>query len=106
MKNDIVRLLDQLEAAMSDLDKQNEAVSKTTVGWQIGHTLKVANGIIKLISKSDPSLYKWGFNMARVIVFTLNHIPRGKGKAPKEVIPDPEEFSEEGLVELFGTWIV
>lgn len=101
MEKHILAQLDELEQWMKELDTRNPAVSKTTIGWQIGHTLKVANGIIKMISRADPALYKWKFNTARMIVFTLNHIPRGKGKAPKEAIPDPEEFTKEGLEELF-----
>ena len=44
-------------------------------------------GIIDTTAKSDPSKYKWEFNLRRFVVMTRRKIPRGKATAPKSVQP-------------------
>jgi hypothetical protein len=84
MKN-LVSLIDALESKIDFFETTNEMVSKSTVGWQIDHSLKVINGIINSLKKSDSLNYKWNFNFSRTVVFTINKIPRGKANAPKTV---------------------
>lgn len=81
------KLIDQLEAMIPHFEKSNAAISKSTVGWQIEHSLMTIIKITNALSKSNPSDYKWSFKLPRYIVFTLNKIPRGKAKAPEVVIP-------------------
>ncbi|MFS4482517.1 DUF1569 domain-containing protein [Hyunsoonleella sp. 2307UL5-6] len=45
---------------------------------------------------SNPSDYKRDFKPIRTVLFTLGFIPRGKGKAPKHVLP-PEDVTEADL---------
>lgn len=80
-------LVDALEKSILDFKKINLKISNSTVGWQIEHSLLTINKITNALSKSNPDDYKWSFKLSRIIVFTLNKIPRGKAKAPEIVIP-------------------
>lgn len=81
-------ILDQLESHIPDFEKTNPAVSTSTIGWQIEHSLLVINTVVPQIKKSNPSDYKWKFNKNRFLVQTiLRKIPRGRVRAPKAVQP-------------------
>lgn len=71
-------------------------VSKANVAWHLDHSLKVIIGISKQLLVSEPSNYKSNFNLSRSILFTLGFIPRGKGKAPKVVLP-PETILTDDI---------
>jgi hypothetical protein len=81
-------LIDELEQHILFLDKTNAVVSKASLGWHIEHSLKVVTQIIDAVEKSDPNTYKWRFNLIGTLVLSFNKIPRGKGKAPKTVLPE------------------
>ncbi len=82
------QILSQFETTISSHEKTNPSVSNTTIGWQIEHSLKTIYQIVKVLKQSNPELYKWKFNKNRLLISTLNFIPRGKAKAPKVVLPD------------------
>jgi len=93
-------ILSELEEKLSYSDLINPIISATSVGWHIDHSLMVINQIIKAVNLSEPKEYEWKFNSKRLIVFTLNKIPRGKAKAPKAVIP-VDEFDTDSVREKF-----
>ncbi|MCW2120031.1 DUF1569 domain-containing protein [Flavobacterium sp. 7A] len=80
--------LSRLESKIPEIDIINTAISSSTVGWQIAHTLLTFNFIVSTLEKSKEENYKWKFNFMRTLVFTLNKLPRGKAKAPKMVQPE------------------
>jgi hypothetical protein len=82
---DLLSLIESLESKIEFFEATKQLVSKSTVGWQIDHSLRVVNGIIETLKKSNPSSYKWNFNFKRIVVFTIRSIPRGKANAPKTV---------------------
>ena len=82
---DLNSLIETLESKMEFFESTNQLISKSTVGWQIDHSLKVINGIIDTLKKSNPSNYKSNFNFKRIVIFAINSIPRGKANAPKTV---------------------
>ena len=82
--NDLIR---QIENNLSQWEKQNTTISHATVGWQLDHSLLVINGIIAQLAKSNPKDYQWRPNWKRVYIKLRNNIPRGKAKAPKQVLP-------------------
>ena len=86
--NRLTVLIDNLETKIPYSDKLNTSISQSPVGWHIQHTLLATKKIIQAIEGSNPPNYKWKFNLTRSFVFTFNKIPRGKGKAPKSVIPN------------------
>ena len=86
MRN-IDQQLEKLYTFIKDAQKVNLSVSSANVGWHIEHSLLVINKIITDLIHSDSTRYKWKFNLSRAIIFTINRLPRGKGKAPDTVIP-------------------
>ena len=89
--------IDQLEKKIILHEKINLAVSQSSIGWHIDHSLLVINGIVAQLKNSNPNQYKWRFNLSRFYIQTINKIPRGKGKAPKIVQPT-ETTSTDGLI--------
>lgn len=94
----LLKAIDELESYVSKLNLSNEAVSKSTIGWQIAHSLKVIYGVTKTVAKSKPKDYKWQFNFTRIVIFTTGKIPRGKAKAPKAVRPEEAKITKEELL--------
>ena len=91
----LVNLLDELESHIPQLEKRNENISSSTVGWQIEHSLLVISSVIEGVKRSDPSQFKWSFRPWKYLIFWRGKIPRGKSKAPKFVVPDT--FTAESL---------
>ena len=81
------QLLQQLEIQINNHEKLNPAISQSSIGWHIDHSLLVINGIVKQLQNSNPTDYNYRFNYLRTYIKLLNKIPRGKGKAPKVVQP-------------------
>lgn len=94
--NNLNNYLIEIEHAIPYLDKKDENVSKSTIGWQLDHSLKVINGISGVIAKTNPKKYKRDINAMRLVLFPINYIPRGSAKAPKVVMP-PEIIIETDL---------
>ena len=83
----LVALINELETKITYSEKINTTISAGSVGWHIHHSLLVCLQIIQAVEKSDPENYSWKFNLNKSFVYTLNKIPRGKGKAPESVKP-------------------
>lgn len=90
------KLLMEIEENIPLKDKTNPKVTKSDVGWQLDHSLKVFNAVSEWTAKSNPKDYKREFNFWRTILFPLKYIPRGKAKAPKFVLP-PEIITSDDL---------
>ena len=88
--NALEKLISELEQHSVVYQKINITVSHASVGWHIEHSLMVISAIVGALEKSNPTEYKWKFNKWRMIVMGLKVIPRGRGKAPKNVIPEGE----------------
>jgi hypothetical protein len=80
-------LIQQLENQISNASISNLSVSNSSVGWQIEHSLLTIKLITEQLKKSDPNQYKWTFNIGRILILTMQKIPRGKAQAPKIVVP-------------------
>jgi hypothetical protein len=85
--NQLQHLLKELEAKTPLYEKTNAAVSQSTIGWQIDHSLLVINSVISQLKESNPENYKWKFNKYRILFQITNMIPRGKVRVPKSVKP-------------------
>ena len=79
-----------------NIDKENLKVSKVNVGWHLDHSLKVINGVFKVLKNSNSSEYKKEFNKLRFVVFLIGRFPRGRAKSPKRVLP-PEIVVKEDV---------
>ncbi|MBC7867344.1 MAG: hypothetical protein H7X88_07410, partial [Gloeobacteraceae cyanobacterium ES-bin-316] len=85
--NKLTELLNALESNIMFTEKKNPAVSESSVGWHIEHSLLTINLIIESLQKSNPANYKWKFNFTKMLVYTMNKIPRGRAKSPASVRP-------------------
>jgi hypothetical protein len=90
------KLIQDLESKIPNQEMLNPTISKSSVGWHIEHTLLTMNLVIEALQKSNPENYKRTFNFYRILVFTVNKIPRGKARAPKVVQPKVD-FNTETL---------
>jgi hypothetical protein len=88
-------LINELETKIPHSEKIDTTVTGASVGWHIHHCLLVGLQIIQAVEKSNPENYRWKFNISRAFVYTLNKIPRGKGKAPESVIPKETIAADE-----------
>ena len=88
--------LNRLASFTDKGDSIDKSISMASVKWHLQHTLIVINKIIPAVEASDPKQFKPTFNFKRHLIFSLNKIPRGKGKAPKQVRPDGD-ISKEGI---------
>src|SRR5687767_923860 len=95
---EIEEQIHKLEKYILKHDLQVRSISAAPVGWHIAHSLLTINIIIEALKRSDPAIYKWKFNFPRLLVYTINKIPRGKAKAPSVVRP-AENFTESSLTE-------
>jgi len=93
MKNE----LDKIERYLEHKDRVNGTVSEVNVAWHLDHSLKVVNEICDALQSSNPNDYKRKFNFLRTVVFAKGSIPKGKGRAPKSVLP-PENIKTEDIV--------
>ncbi len=94
--------IQKLTAQLSEIEQHlpafatiNSRVSQVSAGWHLSHCMLTLTRIIETIAASDPAGYKRIFSFSRLIVFTSNNIPRGKGRAPKTVLPT--DISEAAL---------
>jgi len=91
------QLLFQIEKNIPNRALKNEIISKSDIGWQLDHTLKVFNAVSDWTINSNPKEYERKFNMLRALLFPLCYIPRGKAKAPKQVLP-PKTILEDDIL--------
>ena len=93
----LLKQIKELEMHIPNYAKQQASVSSANVGWHIEHSLLVFVTIISALENSDPAFYKGSFNMNKFLVYALNKIPRGRGKAPKVVQPVGDMVPENVL---------
>ena len=95
--NKLQEYLNEIETKIPKQEYINSKVSKSNVGWHIEHILLTNKMIIEAVEKSNPANYIWSFKLSRILVFTINKIPRGRAKAPKVVVP--KTYDEQTLLE-------
>ena len=86
-----------LEKMIDHLELSATQVSAKGIDWHVDHLLKVIIKVSNALKNSDPVVYKWKYNLLRSVIFVSGKIPRGKGKAPKSVLP-PEVILKEDLL--------
>lgn len=95
--NKLQEYLKELESRISKQGIYNTDISQSNVGWHIEHILLTINLIIENLEKSNPENYKWSFKLPRILVFSMNKIPRGRAKSPQVVAP--KKYDEITLLE-------
>jgi hypothetical protein len=97
----LLNYVKELESKIPNQEDYNPTISKSNVGWHIEHSLLTIERIIEAVQKSNPDNYKWSFKLPRILVFTMNKMPRGRAKAPKVVVPNT--FDKQSLLEHLKT---
>ena len=92
----LTQLVLQLENQIPHASFSNPAISASTVGWQIEHSLLSVNLITERLKKSNPKEYVWKFNIGRYMIFTTQKIPRGRAQAP-DVVQPKADFNTDSL---------
>jgi len=92
----LIKEITELKEMINHSKLHAPQVSAKPVDWHIDHTLKVFSVVIKALKRSEPSKYQRKYNLLRSIIFISGKIPRGKGKAPKSVLP-PENILPKDL---------
>jgi hypothetical protein len=93
----LLKQIKELESKIPNQEDYNPEISKSNVGWHIEHILLTNKMILEAVEKSNPANYSWSFKLSRIVVFTMNKIPRGRAKAPKVVVP--KTYDEQTLLE-------
>ena len=93
----LLKQIKELESKIPNQEDYNAEISKSNVGWHIEHILLTNKMIMEAVEKSNPADYTWSFKLPRIVVFTMNKIPRGRAKAPKVVVP--KTYDEQTLLE-------
>ncbi len=88
--------LSELESYLPQMDKTNPSVSKSDVGWQIDHALRVLRGISWQLEESNPDEFRQKFNIKRKLFLMVGIIRRGTARVPKSVVND-KEVTEESI---------
>lgn len=99
----IKRLNKQLDELTSYTNKGNiinKKVSQKGTYWHIDHSLKVLEGIPEVLKKSNPKDYRPKFSFLKLVIMNTGYMPRGKGRAPKQVVPDGDVTKEQLLLKL------
>lgn len=78
----------EMEGYTGKLAHCNSVVSKASVGWHLAHSLKVIHSILGALDVSDPGNYQKSFSWKKELVYFTGRIPRGRARAPKNVIPE------------------
>ncbi len=85
--NTLPKLIVEIEKVIPTHETVNLAVSASSVGWHVEHTLLTLNRIIDRLKQADPKTYQWSISFTRLLVFATRRIPRGRAKAPMQVVP-------------------
>lgn len=93
----LTQQVEELASYTRHAERTNPAVSKSTIGWQVAHALKVIQGITKALQHSTPDDYQAKRSFTKTVIFWTGLMPRGKARSPKVVLPDPERLSEPDL---------
>ncbi len=97
------KLQNQLKEIEQFIEKQefsNLAISKSSSYWQIDHTLRVFEGIPQAVANSNPNEFKPKRSFLKWMIMTFHKIPRGKGRAPKHVLPE-DHITKADLLNRF-----
>ncbi len=98
---ELEKLVQKIELLLPEIDKENEKVSKASVGWHLEHSLLILNGSLKGLAMTNPDNYNPKFSIKKFIFLNFGVIPRGKIKSPKQFIPS-ETPSKESIDKLLN----
>lgn len=96
----LLKQINELDSFIKAGDSHSNKISKKGTYWHIDHSLKVLEGIPEVLKNSNPQDYQPKFSFLKLIIMSTGYMPRGKGRAPKQVVPDTALSKEELLLKL------
>lgn len=100
MTQQLLEKIDQLHNFILKGNQQNSKVSVHGTYWHIDHSLQVLQAVIDSFKQSDPKDYQPKFSFTKLLIMSTGYIPRGKGRAPKQTLPQNELSQKELLSKL------
>ncbi len=100
MMQKLLNQIDQLHSFILKGNQHKSKVSEKGTYWQIDHSLQVLDGVAEVVENSNPTDYQPTFSFTKLIIMSTGYIPRGKGRAPKQTVPQNELSQEELLEQL------
>lgn len=97
MKNPLQKEFDQLEFYLKKGNIVEPSVSQKGIYWHVDHCLRILEGIPEMMRQSDKKDYQPKSSLMKFVVMTFGWIPRGKGKSPKNVLPDEEKLDAQSI---------
>lgn len=86
----IDKSIDVIEKSIPFFEKKHINSSSVNVAWHLDHSLKVINSVSNALIQSKPENYKPTFSFLKSYIFLTKKIPRGKARAPKNVVSTSE----------------
>ncbi|MGB3591980.1 MAG: DUF1569 domain-containing protein [Nonlabens sp.] len=83
---DLMVQLDLIESYTSPADVENQKVSRRSKYWQLDHALIVMEMVGNSLLHSNFEDYRPKFSFLKSAIMTTGYMPRGKARAPKQVL--------------------
>jgi hypothetical protein len=100
MLQKLLHQIDLLHSFILKGNQHNSKVSDKGTYWQIDHSLQVLHSVADVLKNSDPKDYHPKFSFTKLVIMGTGYIPRGKGRAPKQTIPQNDLSELELLSQL------
>lgn len=100
MSDQLNKQLTEIKSLIQKGDLVNDKISKKGTYWHIDHSLQILNSICEVLEHSNPGDYQPKFSFTKFVIMKTGYIPRGKGRAPKQTLPQNIKTKEELLTEL------
>ncbi|PRP65946.1 DUF1569 domain-containing protein [Nonlabens agnitus] len=97
MKNPLQKQFDQLETYLEKGNLVAPNVSAKGIYWHIDHSLRILEGVPEMMRQSKPEDFKPKSSLLKFVIMNTSWMPRGKGKAPKDVLPDEGELDKDSI---------
>lgn len=89
-----------IEKSIPFFEKKHINSSSVNVAWHLDHSLKVINTVSDALMQSKPENYKPTFSFIKSYIFLTKKIPRGKARAPKNVVSTSEISTKNLEIQL------
>ena len=100
MSDQLNKQLTEIKSLIQKGDLVNDKISKKGTYWHIDHSLQILNSICEVLEHSNPGDYQPKFSFTKFVIMKTGYIPRGKGRAPKQTLPQNIKTKEELFTEV------
>lgn len=97
MKNPLQKEFDQLNHYLEKGDIQNPSVSKKGIYWHVDHCFRILETVPDALRDSKKEDFAPKSSFFKWVIMNFKWIPRGKGRSPKQVLPDEDHLTLEEI---------